>query len=186
MSMWEPFTERARRCIVLAQEVAQSLGHAHIGTEHILLGILEEGDSLGAQAFIEHGLTTSRVRKEIELIVGVAAHPHAQEFVFSPRAKRTIEFAFEEARQLGHSYIGAEHLALALTRDGEGVAGRLILNLADEPRTIRETILKKIGDEKSDDDVSTPRQEKPGDFKSTARCPYCYRPIAIAVFRAAD
>jgi ATP-dependent Clp protease ATP-binding subunit ClpC len=186
MSMWEPFTEHARRCIVLAQEAAQSLGHAHIGTEHILLGILEEGDSLGAQALIEHGLTTAKARIEIELIVGTAAHPPTLEMIFSPRAKRTIEFAFEEARQLGHNYIGAEHIVLALMRVDEGVAARVILNSAEEPQTIRDTILKKIGEEKRGDDESTPRQEKHEDFKSTARCPYCSRRIAIAVFRAAD
>jgi ATP-dependent Clp protease ATP-binding subunit ClpC len=186
MSMWEPFTEHARRCMVLAQEAAQSLGHAHIGTEHLLLGILEEGDSLGARAFIEHGLTTANARKEIESIVGVAADAPTQEFVFSPRAKRTIEFAFEEARRLGHNYIGAEHIALALMRDSEGVAARVILNVANEPQTIRDAILEQISEEKRDDDESAHRQGKPDDFKSTARCPYCYRPIAIAVFRAAD
>jgi ATP-dependent Clp protease ATP-binding subunit ClpC len=126
------------------------------------------------------------VRKEIESIVGVGTQPPTQEMIFSPRAKRTIELAFEEARKLSHNYIGTEHIVLALMRVDEGVAARVILNLADEPQTIRDTILKKIQQEKLVDDQSTPRQEKPDDFKSTARCPYCYRPIAIAVFRAAD
>jgi len=184
--MWEPFTERARRCLVSAQKAAQSLGHAYIGTEHMLLGILEEKDSLGARSLQEHGLSESSARKEIESIVGVVVRPPTIEMVFTPMAKRAIELAFEEARQLGHAYIGTEHLVLALMRVDEGVAARVILNVADERQTIRDTILKKIGQEKHDDDESTPHQAKPDDFKSTARCPYCYRPIAIAVFRAAD
>jgi ATP-dependent Clp protease ATP-binding subunit ClpC len=82
--MWERFTERARRCIVLAQEAAQSLGQAHIGTEHILLGVLEEGESLGARTLIELGITASKVRKEIESIVGVGTQPPTQEMIFLP------------------------------------------------------------------------------------------------------
>ena len=110
MSMWEPFTERARRSIVLAQEEAQRLGNNYIGTEHILLGIISEGESLAAKVLETLGVNLAKVRQEVEAIVGRGGQTVQQEMVFTPRAKRVIELAFEEARQLNHNYIGTEHL----------------------------------------------------------------------------
>jgi ATP-dependent Clp protease ATP-binding subunit ClpC len=187
MSMWEPFTKSARNCIVFAQNAAQSLGSNSIGTEHILLGILEEEDSLGAQSLREHGVTTLTARKAIESIAGVgSSQPSKQhEFVFTPEAKRMIEVAFEEARQLSHDYIGTGHLLLALMREREGVAARVVLDLADNPQTIRETIVKKIAEEKQDVDKPAPRRDKRDEF-SIARCPHCHKPITIALFQAAE
>src|ERR1700724_72705 len=126
MSMWEPFTERARRSIVLAQEEAQRLGNNYIGTEHILLGIISEGESLAAKVLETLGVNLAKVRAEVEAIVGRGGQTVQQEMVFTPRAKRVIELAFEEARQLNHNYIGTEHLLLGLIREGEGVAARVL------------------------------------------------------------
>ena len=97
--MWEPFTERARRSIVLAQEEAQRLGNNYIGTEHILLGIISEGESLAAKVLESLGVNLAKVRQEVEAIVGRGGQTVQQEMVFTPRAKRVIELAFEEARQ---------------------------------------------------------------------------------------
>ena len=127
--MWEPFTERARRSIVLAQEEAQRLGNNYIGTEHILLGIISEGESLAAKVLESLGVNLAKVRQEVEAIVGRGGQTVQQEMVFTPRAKRVIELAFEEARQLNHNYIGTEHLLLGLIREGEGVAARVLTNL---------------------------------------------------------
>ena len=133
MSMWEPFTERARRSIVLAQEEAQRLGNNYIGTEHILLGIISEGESLAAKVLESLGVNLAKVRQEVEAIVGRGGQTVQQEMVFTPRAKRVIELAFEEARQLNHNYIGTEHLLLGLIREGEGVAARVLTNLGVDP-----------------------------------------------------
>jgi ATP-dependent Clp protease ATP-binding subunit ClpC len=145
--MWEPFTERARRSIVLAQEEAQRLGNNYIGTEHILLGIISEGESLAAKVLETLGVNLSKVRQEVEAIVGRGGQTVQQEMVFTPRAKRVIELAFEEARQLNHNYIGTEHLLLGLIREGEGVAARVLTNLGVDPAKVRVQTTSLLGAE---------------------------------------
>jgi ATP-dependent Clp protease ATP-binding subunit ClpC len=147
MSMWEPFTERARRSIVLAQEEAQRLGNNYIGTEHILLGIISEGESLAAKVLETLGVNLAKVRAEVEAIVGRGGQTVQQEMVFTPRAKRVIELAFEEARQLSHNYIGTEHLLLGLIREGEGVAARVLTNLGVDPAKVRVQTTSLLGAE---------------------------------------
>ena len=147
MSMWEPFTERARRSIVLAQEEAQRLGNNYIGTEHILLGIISEGESLAAKVLETLGVNLAKVRAEVEAIVGRGGQTVQQEMVFTPRAKRVIELAFEEARQLNHNYIGTEHLLLGLIREGEGVAARVLTNLGVDPAKVRQQTTSLLGAE---------------------------------------
>jgi len=147
MSMWEPFTERARRSIVLAQEEAQRLGNNYIGTEHILLGIISEGESLAAKVLETFGVNLAKVRQEVEAIVGRGGQTVQQEMVFTPRAKRVIELAFEEARQLNHNYIGTEHLLLGLIREGEGVAARVLTNLGVDPAKVRVQTTSLLGAE---------------------------------------
>ncbi|HEV3153506.1 MAG TPA: ATP-dependent Clp protease ATP-binding subunit [Candidatus Baltobacteraceae bacterium] len=147
MSMWEPFTERARRSIVLAQEEAQRLGNNYIGTEHILLGIISEGESLAAKVLETLGVNLAKVRQEVEAIVGRGGQTVQQEMVFTPRAKRVIELAFEEARQLNHNYIGTEHLLLGLIREGEGVAARVLTNLGVDPAKVRVQTTSLLGAE---------------------------------------
>jgi ATP-dependent Clp protease ATP-binding subunit ClpC len=143
--MWEPFTERARKSIVLAQEEAQRLGNNYIGTEHLLLGIISEGESVAAKVLENLGIGLQKVRSEVEAIVGKGGKPTNQEMVFTPRAKRVIELAFEEARNLGHNYIGTEHLLLGLVKEGEGVAARVLSNLGVDPTKIRAEITKLLG-----------------------------------------
>ncbi len=145
--MWEPFTERARRSIVLAQEEAQRLGNNYIGTEHILLGIISEGESLAAKVLESLGVNLAKVRQEVEAIVGRGGQTVQQEMVFTPRAKRVIELAFEEARQLNHNYIGTEHLLLGLIREGEGVAARVLTNLGIDPAKVRVQTTSLLGAE---------------------------------------
>src|SRR5579875_1652469 len=147
MSMWEPFTERARRSIVLAQEEAQRLGNNYIGTEHILLGIISEGESLAAKVLETLGVNLAKVRQEVDAIVGRGGQTVQQEMVFTPRAKRVIELAFEEARQLNHNYIGTEHLLLGLIREGEGVAARVLTNLGVDPAKVRVQTTSLLGAE---------------------------------------
>lgn len=147
--MWEPFTERARKSIVLAQEEAQRLGNNYIGTEHLLLGIISEGESVAARVLENLGVSLKIVRSEVESIVGKGGKPTNQEMVFTPRAKRVIELAFEEARNLNHSYIGTEHLLLGLVKEGEGVAARVLSNLGVDPGKIRAEITKLMGVETS-------------------------------------
>ncbi|MFN8610510.1 MAG: ATP-dependent Clp protease ATP-binding subunit [Vulcanimicrobiota bacterium] len=154
--MWEPFTERARRSIVLAQEEAQRLGNNYIGTEHLLLGIISEGESVAAKVLENLGINLQKVRGEVESIVGKGTASSQQEMVFTPRAKRVIELAFEEARALAHNYIGTEHLLLGLVREGEGVAARVLSNLGVDPSKIRSEITKLLGVETS----VTPAKER--------------------------
>jgi len=154
--MWEPFTERARRSIVLAQEEAQRLGNNYIGTEHLLLGIISEGESVAAKVLEALGVNLQKVRNEVESIVGKGGQPTQHEMVFTPRAKRVIELAFEEARALAHNYIGTEHLLLGLVREGEGVAARVLSNLGVEPAKVRSEITKLLGVETA----ATPTREK--------------------------
>ncbi len=154
--MWEPFTERARRSIVLAQEEAQRLGNNYIGTEHLLLGIISEGESVAAKVLENLDVNLQKVRSEVEAIVGKGSQTTQQEMVFTPRAKRVIELAFEEARALAHNYIGTEHLLLGLVREGEGVAARVLSNLGVDPAKIRSEITKLLGVETS----VTPQKER--------------------------
>ena len=154
--MWEPFTERARRSIVLAQEEAQRLGNNYIGTEHLLLGIISEGESVAAKVLENLDVNLQKVRSEVEAIVGKGSQTTQQEMVFTPRAKRVIELAFEEARALAHNYIGTEHLLLGLVREGEGVAARVLANLGVDPAKIRSEITKLLGVETS----PTPQKER--------------------------
>lgn len=145
MSSWEPFTERARRSITLAQEEANRLGSNFIGTEHILLGIISEGENLAAKVLGSLGITLAKVRDDVVALVERADQTVQQEMVFTPRAKRVIELAFEEARLLNHNYIGTEHLLLGLAREGECVAARVLTRLGAGAAQLRTTILGLLG-----------------------------------------
>ena len=179
MSMWEPFTARARQCIVLAQGEAQRLGCGYIGTEHILLGILKHGDNDGALSLNAFGVTYETASAEVALILGKRDPVQAQEMVFEPQAKRVIELAFEEARRLSHDYIGTEHLTLALMREDDGVAARVITTVGrgNHPTplvAIRNDLLAREPSEKRE-----PKPE-PKPEPSGFRCPHCGKRIAVA------
>src|SRR5438046_2576226 len=122
--MFERFTERARRVIILAQEEAKRLNHSAVGTEHILLGIIREGEGVASKVLESLNISPDRVRAEIETAIGRGERAPYEEVAFTPRAKKVLELALDEARRLGHNYIGTEHLLLGLIREGEGTAPR--------------------------------------------------------------
>jgi ATP-dependent Clp protease ATP-binding subunit ClpA len=179
--MWEPFTERARRCIVIAQEEAQRLGHGYIGTEHILLGILKHSDNNGALSLNAFGVTYETASAEVALILGKREPVQNREMVFEPQAKRVIELAFEEARGLSNNYIGTQHLTLALMREDEGVAARVITTIGhvNHPTplvAIRNDLLAREPSGKPEPASSA--SVRSGD-QSGLRCPHCGKRIAV-------
>ena len=133
--MFERFTDRARRVIVLAQDEARNLKHNYLGTEHILLGLIREGEGVAAKALEALDITLDEVRAQVIEIIGEGQEPPSGHIPFTPRAKKVIEYAMREGLQLGHSYIGTEHLLLGLTREPDGVAAQVLTKLgADMPR----------------------------------------------------
>jgi ADP-ribose pyrophosphatase YjhB (NUDIX family) len=138
--MWEPYTERARRSVVLAQEEAQRLGNNYIGTEHMLLGVVSEGESISAKVLHTHNVTLRKIRAEVEAIVGRGSMTTQQEMVFTPRAKRVMELAFNEAQSLQQNYVSADHLFIGIVREAEGVAGRVLMNLGVTDSIIQEIL----------------------------------------------
>ena len=126
--MFERFTEKAIKVIMLAQEEARRLGHNFVGTEQVLLGLIGEGAGIAAKTLKSMGVNLKDARAEVEKIIGRGSGFVAVEIPFTPRAKRVLELSWDEARQLGHNYIGTEHLLLGLIREGEGVAARVLEN----------------------------------------------------------
>ena len=122
--MFERFTDRARRVVVLAQEEARLLNHSYIGTEHILLGLIHEGEGVAAKALESLNISLEAVRAQVEEIIGQGGSSPSGHIPFTPRAKKVLELSLREALQLGHNYIGTEHILLGLIREGEGVADR--------------------------------------------------------------
>jgi ATP-dependent Clp protease ATP-binding subunit ClpA len=146
MALWKPFTERARRSIVLAQEEAQRLGNNYIGTEHILLGIISEGESLAAKVLETLGVDAAKARRAVEAIAGRGRWTVQQEMVFTPRAKRVVERAFDEARRLDHDHIGPEHLLMGLVREGDGIAVWALMNLGVDRAEVLAKTTSLLGD----------------------------------------
>jgi len=144
--MFERFTEKAIKVIMLAQEEARRLGHNFVGTEQILLGLIGEGTGVGPKILKSMGVTLKDARMEVEKIIGRGSGFVAVEIPFTPRAKRILELSLEEARQLGHNYIGTEHLLLGLIREGEGVAARVLENLGVNLSTIRSQVIRSLGE----------------------------------------
>ncbi|WBT08384.1 ATP-dependent Clp protease ATP-binding subunit [Corynebacterium sp. SCR221107] len=139
--MFERFTDRARRVIVLAQEEARGLNHNYIGTEHILLGLIHEGEGVAAKALESMGISLEAVRQEVEEIIGHGAEPPVGHIPFTPRAKKVLELSLREGLQMGHKYIGTEFLLLGLIREGDGVAAQVLVKLgADLPRVRQQVI----------------------------------------------
>lgn len=129
--MFERFTDRARRAVVLAQEEARGLGHTYIGTEHLLLGLLREDEGLAAKALTSLQITANTVSEEIGRRVGRGSAEPRGHIAFTPRAKKVLELSLREALRLGHNYIGTEHVLLGLAREGEGVAAQVLLTRVD-------------------------------------------------------
>ena len=146
--MFERFTEKAIKVIMLAQEEARRLGHNFVGTEQVLLGLIGEGTGVAAKTLKSMGGNLKDARTEVEKIIGRGSGFVAVEIPFTPRAKRVLELSWDEARQLGHNYIGTEHLLLGLIREGEGVAARVLENLGVDLNKVRTNVIKMLGDTK--------------------------------------
>ncbi|WP_199616643.1 ATP-dependent Clp protease ATP-binding subunit [Paenibacillus alkalitolerans] len=142
--MFGRFTERAQKVLALAQEEAVRLGHNNIGTEHILLGLIREGDGIAAKALIALGLGLEKIQDEVEALIG-RGQEQPTNIAYTPRAKKVIELSMDEARKLGHTYVGTEHILLGLIREGEGVAARVLNNLGVSLNKARQQVLQLLG-----------------------------------------
>jgi ATP-dependent Clp protease ATP-binding subunit ClpC len=144
MSMFERFTDRARRVVVLAQEEARMLSHNYIGTEHILLGLIHEGEGVAAKALESLDISLEAVRAQVEEIIGQGQQAPSGHIPFTPRAKKVLELSLREALQLGHSYIGTEHILLGLIREGEGVAAQVLQKLGADLNRVRQQVIQLL------------------------------------------
>ncbi len=142
--MFERFTDRARRVVVLAQEEARMLNHNYIGTEHLLLGLIHEGEGVAARALESLGVSLEAVRAQVEEIIGQGQQAPSGHIPFSPRAKKVLELSLRESRQLGHDYIGTEHLLLGLLREGEGVAAQVLVRLGADLNRVRQQVIELL------------------------------------------
>src|SRR5271157_3559524 len=142
--MFERFTDRARRVVVLAQEEARMLNHNYIGTEHILLGLIHEGEGVAAKSLESLGISLEAVRQQVEEIIGQGQQAPSGHIPFTPRAKKVLELSLREALQLGHNYIGTEHILLGLIREGEGVAAQVLVKLGAELTRVRQQVIQLL------------------------------------------
>ena len=142
--MFERFTDRARRVVVLAQEEARMLNHNYIGTEHILLGLIHEGEGVAAKALESLGISLEAVRQQVEEIIGQGQQAPSGHIPFTPRAKKVLELSLREALQLGHNYIGTEHILLGLIREGEGVAAQVLVKLGADLNKVRQQVIQLL------------------------------------------
>ena len=142
--MFERFTDRARRVVVLAQEEARMLNHNYIGTEHILLGLIHEGEGVAAKAMESLGISLEAVRAQVEEIIGQGQQAPSGHIPFTPRAKKVLELSLREALQLGHNYIGTEHILLGLIREGEGVAAQVLVKLGADLNRVRQQVIQLL------------------------------------------
>jgi ATP-dependent Clp protease ATP-binding subunit ClpC len=142
--MFERFTDRGRRVVVLAQEEARMLDHDYIGTEHILLGLIHEGEGVAARTLESLGISLETVRQQVGEIVGRGEQPSPGHMPFTPRAKKVLELSLREAQELGHNYIGTEHILLGLLREGEGVAAQVLVKLGADLSRVRHQVIQLL------------------------------------------
>ena len=142
--MFERFTDRARRVVVLAQEEARLLNHNYIGTEHILLGLIHEGEGVAAKALESLGISLEAVRSQVEEIIGQGGASPSGHIPFTPRAKKVLELSLREALQLGHNYIGTEHILLGLVRDRDALAARALSELDVSAEWLRTRLVEMV------------------------------------------
>jgi ATP-dependent Clp protease ATP-binding subunit ClpC len=167
--MFERFTSSARRVLVLAQEEARLLNHNFMGTEHLLLGLLHEGDGVAAQALERSGITLEGARSEVEATIGVAADLPGGSPPFTPRAKKVLELSLRESMQMGQGHIGTEHLLLGLIREGEGVASTVILSLGVGLGELRQEVIDLMSETGNDE----PGIQEPRPREEPPQCPRC-------------
>ncbi len=142
--MFERFTDRARRVVVLAQDEARMLDHGYIGTEHILLGLIHEGTGVAARALESLGVNLAAVRQQVEEIIGRGQQTPSGHIPFTPRAKKVLELSLREAQQLGQDYIGTEHILLGLIREGDGVAAQVLVKLGADLNRVRQQVIQLL------------------------------------------
>jgi ATP-dependent Clp protease ATP-binding subunit ClpA len=140
--MFERFTDRARRVVVLAQQEARGLDHNYIGTEHLLLGLIHEGEGVAAKALESLGISLDGVRQQVEEIIGRGQQAPSGHIPFTPRAKKVLELSLRESLQLGHDYIGTEHILLGLVREGDGVGAQVLVRLGAELNQVRQQVIQ--------------------------------------------
>jgi ATP-dependent Clp protease ATP-binding subunit ClpC len=143
--MFERFTGQARQVVVLAQEEARLLSHSYIGTEHILLGLLRDGDGVAARVLDSLGVSLAEARVQVEEIIGRGQHVPSGHIPFTPRAKKVLELSLREAKRLGHRHIGTEHILLGLLREGEGVAAQVLVRLGVDLNKARQAVVAFVG-----------------------------------------
>jgi ATP-dependent Clp protease ATP-binding subunit ClpC len=187
--VFERFTDRARRVVVLAQDEARVLNHTYIGTEHLLLGLIQEGEGVAAQALHALGISLEDARRDIEEIIGQGQAATTGHIPFTPRAKKVLELALREALQLGHNYIGTEHILLGLVREGEGVAAQVLQKLGADLARVREAVVELIPGS-SESAGRSPRRRRgrrifeeeptvpPVSAEDFPICPSCSAPLA--------
>jgi ATP-dependent Clp protease ATP-binding subunit ClpC len=159
--MFERFTDRARRVVVLAQEEARMLNHNYIGTEHILLGLIHEGEGVAAKALESLGISLEAVRQQVEEIIGQGQQAPSGHIPFTPRAKKVLELSLREALQLGHNYIGTEHILLGLIREGEGVAAQVLVKLGADLNRVRQQVIQLLNGYQSKEPTGTTSESAP-------------------------
>ena len=159
-TLFERFTDRARRVVVLAQEEARLLNHNYIGTEHILLGLIHEGEGVAARALESLGINLDSVRQQVVEIIGQGQQAPSGHIPFTPRAKKVLELSLREALQLGHNYIGTEHILLGLIREGEGVAAQVLQKLGADLPKVRQTVIQLLSGVQGEDQPSAPSSAK--------------------------
>ncbi|MEN9750972.1 MAG: hypothetical protein RLZZ600_19 [Actinomycetota bacterium] len=159
--MFERFTDRARRVVVLAQEEAKMLNHNYIGTEHILLGLIHEGEGVAAKALESLNISLESVREQVQDIIGQGQQQPTGHIPFTPRAKKVLELSLREALQLGHNYIGTEHILLGLIREGEGVAAQVLVKLGADLNRVRQQVIQLLSGYQGKEPVATGAKEEP-------------------------
>jgi ATP-dependent Clp protease ATP-binding subunit ClpC len=142
--MFERLTDRARRVVILAQEEARKLQHNYIGTEHLLLGLIHEGEGVAAAVLSSFSVDLDKVRKDVEEIIGMGQQSPSGHIPFTPRAKKILELSLREALQLGHNYIGTEHILLGIIREGEGVGAQVLVALGLGLNDVRKSVLEHL------------------------------------------
>ena len=187
--MFERFTDRARRVVVLAQDEARMLNHNYIGTEHLLLGLIREGEGVAALALDALGISLEDARRDTEEIIGQGQAAPTGHIPFTPRAKKVLELSLREALQLGHNYIGTEHILLGLIREGEGVAAQVLQKLGADLARVREAVVELIPGS-SEGAGRSPRRRRgrrifeeeatvpPVSVEDFPTCPSCSAPLA--------
>jgi ATP-dependent Clp protease ATP-binding subunit ClpC len=190
--VFERFTDRARRVVVLAQEEARMLNHDYIGTEHLLLGLIHEGDGVAYRALSQMGVSLREVRGAIQQMIGEGHRAPTGHIPFTPRAKKVLELSLREALQLGHNYIGTEHILLGLVREGEGVAAQVLEKSGATMDRVREAVIALLSGYSTGQAAAAggtaepsaltwsdvPQADRPAPAESSPTCPNCRSSLA--------